>query len=70
MENKPNKILEFISKHKTFIKKVILFILSYFTIVVVNSDAFTNLFYQLFGQEFTNTLQMCSPLMFITTMEV
>lgn len=70
MDNKSNKILEFISKHKTFIKKLILFILSYFTIVLVNSDTFTNIFIQLFGSDVTNTLQMCSPLMFITTMEV
>ena len=68
--NKFKCVIDFISKHKTFIKKMIIFILGYFTIALVNSDPFTTLFNTLFGNEITTTLQLSSPLIMISSMEI
>ena len=62
-------IFDFIEKHKSFIKKIIVFVISYIVLVLINNPAITDLFNNMFG-EYTTMAIKSVPMTVLITSEV
>lgn len=67
--NKTTPVLDFIEKHKSFIKKIIVFVIAYIVMVLINNPAITNLFNEMFGEYITMAIKSV-PMTFLITSEV
>lgn len=59
--------LEFLEKHKGFIKKLTIFIIAYVVMVVINSPQLTAFFNQIFGEYITLGIKALAPAFVITS---
>ncbi len=62
-------LIDFIERHKKFVKKLIVFVIAYFVLAVVNKPEFTLFFEQFFGEYMTIGLNALVPTTLLT-MEV
>lgn len=62
-------ITEFIERHKKFIKKLIIFFIAYFVLVLVNNTELTTFFNSFFGETISTAFNAAVPTVFMT-MEV
>lgn len=62
-------LIDFIERHKKFVKKIIVFVIAYFVLAIVNNDHFTLFFEQMFGEYVTIGLNALVPTTLLT-MEV
>lgn len=60
------QFLEFLEKHKTFIKKIIVFIIAYVVLVVINSEPLTLFFNEIFGEYITMGIKALTPTILLT----
>ena len=62
-------IIDFIEKHKNFVKKIIVFIIAYITLCILNNTDLTNIFNQMFGEYVTMAIKTV-PMTLLITSEV
>lgn len=60
-------ILDFISKHKSFVKKIILFTIYTIIVCLLNNETVVNMFNKMFGESLTNTLHFVTPFVLMIT---
>lgn len=53
--------LDFLTKHKSFVKKIILFVIYTIIVCVLNNDSLTLFFNQIFGEHITDTIGYITP---------
>ena len=61
--------LEFIEKHKKFVKKIILFAIYIIVVCVINSEPVTEFFIKLFGDIITSAISISSMFLLIGGVE-
>ena len=61
------ELLDFIERHKTFIKRIIIFTIAYFVIAIVNNPEVTQFFTTMFGEYITTAIHAVIPTFLLTT---
>ena len=60
-------LLDFIERHKSFIKKLILFTIYIIVIAVISSEPITQFFYKIFGEYITAAIKVVTPFTLVLT---